>query len=130
MHEASWEGGELALEFSEILELAPQIDLEVTGFEMGEIDVLLDGREIGFSGLHEQGLRANNRAENSHQPLRRRERKMQGFKSAKSAQRFVSVRAAVYNTFNLQPHLISRPTHRQFRTEAHNSWSDATAAVA
>jgi putative transposase len=87
-------------------------------------------REIGFSGLHEQGLRANNRAENSHQPLRRRERKMQGFKSAKSAQRFVSVHAAVYNTFNLQPHLISRPTHRQFRTEAHNSWSDATAAVA
>jgi len=37
--------------------------------------------EIGFSGLHEQGLRANNRAENSHQPLRRRERKMQDFKS-------------------------------------------------
>jgi putative transposase len=35
-------------------------------------------RKIGFSGLHEQGLRANNRAENSHQPLRRRERKMQG----------------------------------------------------
>jgi len=43
-------------------------------------------REIGFSGLHEQGLRTNNRAENSHQPLRRRKRKMQGFKSAKSAQ--------------------------------------------
>jgi transposase-like protein len=55
-------------------------------------------RELGFSGLHEQGLRANNRAENSHQPVRRRERKMQGFKSAKSAQRFVSVYAAVYNT--------------------------------
>ena len=87
-------------------------------------------REIGFSGLHEQGLRANNRAENSHQPLRRRERKMQGFKSIKSAQRFVSVHAAVYNTFNVQRHLIRRPTHRQFRTAAHNSWSDATAAVA
>ena len=87
-------------------------------------------REIGFSGLHEQGLRANNRAENSHQPLRRRERKMQGFKSAKSAQRFVSVHAAVYNTFNAQRHLVSRPTHRQFRTAAQNSWSDATAAVA
>jgi len=60
-------------------------------------------REIGYSGSHEQGLRANNRAENSHQPVRRRERKMQGFKSAKSAQRFVSVHAAVYNTFNVQP---------------------------
>src|ERR1700730_9423879 len=71
-------------------------------------------REIGFSGLHEQGLRANNRAENSHQPLRRREGKMQGFKSIKSAQRFASVHAAVYNTFNVQRHLIRRPTHRQF----------------
>ena len=35
-------------------------------------------REIGFSGLHEQGLRANNRTENSHRPVRRRERTMQG----------------------------------------------------
>ena len=61
-------------------------------------------RESGFSGLHEQGLRANNRTENSHQPIRRRERKMQGFKSTKSAQRFVSVHAAVYNTFNVHRH--------------------------
>src|SRR4030088_50005 len=61
---------------------------------------------------------------------RRRERKMQGFKSIKSAQRFISVHAAVYNTFNVQRHLIRRPTHRQFRTAAHNSWSDATAAAA
>jgi transposase-like protein len=87
-------------------------------------------REIGFSGLHEQGLRANNRAENSHQPLRRRERNMQGFKSTKSAQRFVSVHAAVYNTFNVQRHLISRRIKRQFRTAAHNSWTDATVAAA
>ena len=62
---------------------------------------------IGYSGHHEQGLRANNRAENSHQPVRRRERKMQGFKSAASAQRFVSVHAAVYNVFNVQRPLIS-----------------------
>jgi putative transposase len=78
-------------------------------------------REIGFSGPHKQGLRANNRAENSHQPIRRRERKMQGFNSAKSAQRFVSVHAAVYNTFNVQWHLISRTTHRWFRTAPHQS---------
>jgi transposase-like protein len=36
---------------------------------------------------------------------------MQGFKSAKSAQRFVSVHAAIYNTFNVQRNLISRPAH-------------------
>ena len=87
-------------------------------------------RELGFSRRHEQGLRANNRAENSHQEVRRRERKMQGFKSAKSAQRFVSVHAAVYNTFNVQRHLISRTTHRRFRTAAHQCWREATAAVA
>ena len=53
---------------------------------------------------HEQGPRKNNRAENSHQAVRRRERKLQRFKSARSAQRFLSMRdAAVHNTFNLQP---------------------------
>jgi putative transposase len=60
----------------------------------------------------------------------RRERKMQGFKSAKSAPRFVSVHAAVSNTFNVQRHLISRTTHRRFRTAAHQSWRAATATVA
>jgi putative transposase len=87
-------------------------------------------RDIGFSGRHDRGLRSNNRAENSHQPVRRRERKMQGFKSAKSAQRFVSVRAAVHNTFNIQRHLFCRSTLRQFRGVAHRVWSDATTAAA
>jgi transposase-like protein len=41
--------------------------------------------EIGLSARHERGLRQNNRAENSHQPTRRRERKMQRFKSPGSA---------------------------------------------
>jgi putative transposase len=84
---------------------------------------------IGFTGRHEQGLRANNRAENSHQQVRRRERKMQGFKSAASAQRFLSVHAAVYNTFNLQRHLVSRATLRCFRAAAHNAWNNATAVA-
>src|SRR5260370_17585879 len=44
---------------------------------------------VGFSGRHEQSLRANNRAENSHQPVRRRERQLQGFKSPASSQRFL-----------------------------------------
>jgi transposase-like protein len=61
--------------------------------------------EMRLCARHEQGLRKNNRAENSHLPVRRRERKMQRFKSPGSAQRFLSVRAAVQNTFNFQ-----RPT--------------------
>jgi hypothetical protein len=54
--------------------------------------------EIGLSACHEQGLRKNNRVENSHQPIRGREYKMQRFKSTGSAQRFLSVHAHVRNT--------------------------------
>jgi transposase-like protein len=78
---------------------------------------------------HEQGIRRNNRAENSHQPVRRRERKLQRFKSPRSAQRFLSMHAAVHNTFNLQRHLVSRSTLRIFRAEAAAQWSDAVAAA-
>jgi transposase-like protein len=67
-------------------------------------------KEIGLSADLEQGVYQNNRAEVSHQPLRRRERKMQRFTSPGSAQRFASMHAATDNTFNLQHHLISRRT--------------------
>ena len=85
-------------------------------------------RRLRLTCPHEQGLRQNNRVENSHQAVRRRERKMQRFKSARSAQRFLSMHAAVHNTFNLQRHLISRSTLRIFRAEAANQWRDAVAA--
>jgi putative transposase len=58
--------------------------------------------DLGIAKRHVRGRWRNNRAENSHQPSGRRERKMQGFKSAGSAQRFLSVHAAVHNTFNVQ----------------------------
>ncbi len=87
-------------------------------------------RILGLAERHKPGgMRANNRAENSHLPIRRRERKQQKFKSQGSAQRFLSTHAAVYNTFNLQPHLIRRPTLRRFRAEAHRTWAAATAAA-
>ena len=85
-------------------------------------------RHLRLTCPHEQGLRKNNRAENSHQAVRRRERKMQRFKSARSAQRFLGVHAAVHNTFNLQRHLVSRATLRTFRAEAAARWQDAVAA--
>ena len=86
-------------------------------------------RELGLSKRHDFGGRKNNRAENSHLPVRRRERQMQRFKSPGSAQRFLSVHSAVYNTFYVQRHLISRKTFRQFRGEAKSVWQLATAAA-
>ena len=69
-------------------------------------------RELGIARRHDTGRWKNNRAENSHQPLRQRERRMKRFKSPGSAQRFLSIHAAVYNVFNVQRHLISRRTLR------------------
>jgi transposase-like protein len=54
---------------------------------------------------------------------------MQRFKSPGSAQRFLSTHAAIYNTFYMQRHLISRKTLRQFRTEATEQWRQAAAAA-
>jgi putative transposase len=54
---------------------------------------------------------------------------MQRFKSAGSAQRFLSTHAAIYNTFNAHRHLISRRTLRQFRAEAMSKWNTVTAAA-
>jgi putative transposase len=85
--------------------------------------------ELGIASRHERGRWKNNRAENSHQPTRRRERKMQRFKSPGSAQKFLSTHAAVYNVFNVQRHLTSAQTHRAFRATAMNTWREALAAA-
>jgi putative transposase len=85
--------------------------------------------DLHLTCRHEQGVRLNNRAENSHQTVRRRERKMQRFKSAASAQRFLSMHAATYNNFYLQRHLISRSTLRFFRAEAAALWQHAVTSA-
>ena len=86
-------------------------------------------RELGVSRRHDIGRWKNNRAENSHQPLRQRERRMKRFKSPGSAQRFLSIHAAVYNVFNIQRHLICRRTLRVFRNQAMLAWRGVTIAA-
>jgi putative transposase len=50
-------------------------------------------KEIGMADRHEVGRRLNNRAENSHQPFRQREKAMQRFRSMKTLQKFSSIHA-------------------------------------
>ena len=73
-------------------------------------------KEIGNADRQEVGRRLNNRAENSHQPFRRRERAMQRFRSMKTLQKFSSVHAQVHNHFNQERHLVTRQVYKQRRS--------------
>lgn len=64
----------------------------------------------------------NNRAENSHQPVRRRERIMKRFKSQRHLQRFVSIHDPIANMFHIPRHDIPSGHHRELRAEAMNLW--------
>jgi putative transposase len=75
-------------------------------------------KEIGNADRQEVGRRLNNRAENSHQPFRRRESAMQRFRSAKTLQKFSSVHAQVHNHFNQERHLVTRQVYKQRRSAA------------
>jgi putative transposase len=85
--------------------------------------------DLDIDHLHDRGRCKNNRAENSHQPTRRRERKMQRFTSAGLAQKFLSTHAAVCNTFNVQLHLKSAQTHRVLRVVPMTTWREAVATA-
>ena len=79
--------------------------------------------EIGVAAeRHEVGGRLNNRAENSHQPFRRRERAMQRFRSMRTLQKFSSVHAQVHNQFNQERHLVTRKVYKQRRSAALAEW--------
>jgi len=86
-------------------------------------------RAIGLTAEHDRGLRANNRAENSHQPIRRRERKLQRFKSPGSVQRFLAIHAATFNAFTHQRHLLRRPHFKELRAGSFRTWAAASATA-
>jgi putative transposase len=79
-------------------------------------------KEIGGVERQEVGRWVNNRAENSHQPFRRRERAMLRFRRMKTLQTFASVHGTVHNHFNQERHLISREIYKERRSAALAEW--------
>ena len=84
---------------------------------------------LGLKDLHDVGGRKNNRAECSHVPIWRRERKSQKFRSVQAAQKLLSAHSQIYNLFNYRRHLISRNTLRKFRFQANMEWDAVTAPI-
>jgi putative transposase len=80
-------------------------------------------RELIPDVIHSTGQYENNRAEQSHEPTRVRERVMRRFKSVGQAQRFLGVHAAVPNLFNLGRHLVRAQHYRDLRISALGEWS-------
>ena len=78
--------------------------------------------EIGNVDKQEVGRWINNRAENSHQPFRRRERAMLRFRRMKTLQKFASVHGTVHNHFNQERHLTDRQTFKANRSAAMAEW--------
>ena len=85
-------------------------------------------REIGNEARQVTGRWLNNRAENSHQPFRRRERAMAKFRSPATLQKFAAVHASVHNHFNQERHLYSRQNFKLNRSAALAEWRELSAA--
>ena len=84
-------------------------------------------KDMGMKFEHRQHKGLNNRAENSHQPTRRRERIMKGFKSSRQIQRFLSIHDQVANLFHFRRANHSALEYRAARSQAF--WAEiATAA--
>ncbi len=84
-------------------------------------------RVIGISERQERGRWLNNRAENSHQPFRRRERATAKFRNVKTLQKFASVHASIHNHFNQDRHLNRRDIFKQNRAAALAEWCELMA---
>jgi putative transposase len=84
-------------------------------------------RELIPEAIHDTSEHANNRAEQSHEPTRVRERVMRRFKSTGQARRFLGAHAAVSNLFNLGRHKVGAQHYRDLRISAFTEWSRAVA---
>jgi putative transposase len=84
-------------------------------------------RELMPDVVHSTEQYENNRAEQSHEPTRVRERVMRRFKSVRQAQRFLGTHAAVSNLFNMGRHLVRAEHYRDLRVSAFAEWSRAVA---
>ena len=84
-------------------------------------------KEIGNEARQLTDRWLNNRAQNSHQPFRRRERAMAKFRSAKSLQKFASIQSSFHNHFNQQRHLYSRENFKLNRSAALAEWRQLAA---
>jgi putative transposase len=82
---------------------------------------------IGNGADQECGRWLNNRAENSHQPFRRREGAMARFRDIKTLQKFASVHASIHNHFNLDRHLTKREDFKKNRSAALAEWRQIAA---
>jgi putative transposase len=83
-------------------------------------------REILPGVEHRQSRYLNNRCENSHRPTRQRERRMQRFKSAGHAQRFLSAYGPIAQHFRPRRHLLSAPEYRKEMRQRFESWAEIT----
>jgi len=79
-------------------------------------------KDLNAADLQESGRWLNNKIENSHQPLRRRERAMTRFRRMKTLQKFASVHSQLHNHFNQERHLVSRETYKERRVAALAAW--------
>ena len=84
-------------------------------------------RELGIAGRQDAGRWRNNRAENSHQLLRRREKVMTRFRPMRSLQKFAAIQSSIHNHFNLERQFYRREEFKENRSAALSEWRQLAA---
>jgi putative transposase len=114
--------------FRKILRVEISLPRRVVTDRLGSYGVAMRGLMPGIEHITDKG--ANNRAENSHQPTRQRERRRNRFRSAGSAQRFLSSFSTINNHFRNYRHTLSASNHRLVMTKRFADWSQMCGSLA